>query len=162
MYKTILLPTDFTISTFVLAEKAIADHPDHQLDFLFVHGIHASDSITELMFFSKEKTLKELGGADFAAACKVFQQNWKDRVNSCRIELFMGFMQTAFNNFLRNKKVEQVYFTDAARVYHKHRMSADLTRYLVKSQVDKVRVPAEAVNTQLGDAHGNPQISFTK
>lgn len=136
----IAFPTDFTVESLNLVKQAIEDHPNEKIDFLLVHGIHVTDSITDLLFFSKGKIISSLTNPVFDEACSVLRKHFASAVNSFRIELFMGFTQTAFTNFMISMQVDKMYVPESYTLKLKDAMSADLMPYINRSKVKKTEV----------------------
>ncbi len=137
MSKTILFPTDFNLLSLKPVQTAIADHPEEKLDIVLVHGIHLSDSITDLLFFSKGTIIQELSNAEFEHACTLLRNMFSKNINSLRIELFTGFTQSAFNAFLAGLQVKQIYLP-ATALRLSNKMSMDLSRFITKCDIEKV------------------------
>lgn len=139
MYRTILLPTDFTVNSLNLAKKIIEKESVEKVDFVFIHGIHLTDSISDLLFFSKETVIEKLSNDEFNKSCNVFHQLYSEKINSLKIELFTGFTQSAFNNLLSALKIDEIYLPEQFPLVLTHAMSADLTKYLKRANVQKMQ-----------------------
>lgn len=137
MSKTILFPTDFSIASLKPIQAAISDHPDEKLDLVLIHGIHASDSITDLLFFSKSALVSDLSNEAFDSACKLLQNLFSNRINSLRIELFTGFTQSAFSAFLDGLRANKLYIP-FSKLELTNKLSMDLSSFIAKSNVEKV------------------------
>lgn len=153
MYKTILFPTDFTVRSLNLVKKAIEDHPGEKLDILLIHGIHSSDSITDLLFFSKGKIIQKLSSLEFEDACQLLSNIFKEQVNSIKTELFTGFTQSGFNEFVKDLKVDTIYLPVKSDFVFRNKMSADLTRFLIKNTSTKVFVQEHAEKIEMNRDH---------
>jgi len=107
--KTILIPTDFTIESLNTVKGAFKKQDDGEpVNLILVYSAFLSDSITDRLFFSKEKYLLALQSEKFREACQVLLNTYASRVNSFRIELFSGFTKQAFANFLEANDVNEV------------------------------------------------------
>ena len=149
MDKTILCPTDFTPESLNLVKQAIQDHSGEKLNILLLHGIHNSDSITDLLYFSKGKIVATLTNPAFEKACQILQERFGEHLNSFRTELFSGFTQRAFNNLLGDLRVDLVYVPNSYQFQLPGKLSMDLTGYLDKCSADKVNVYWSAYNEPL-------------
>lgn len=141
--KTILLPTDFTLNSLNLAKQAIEKnaHSNAKLNLLLVHGIDVSDSITDLLFFSKGKLLKSLIDDTFQEGCSVLRNGFGDELNSLRIDLFTGFTQSAFNAYVQANQVDAILYADSTTKLRPHRSSVDIRRFFSKAACDVEFVP---------------------
>lgn len=108
MKTTILIPTDFTIESLNLFKKAAQSTENESVNIVFLHCIYLSDSITELLFFSKKTIIKSLVNPDFQDACKIICNKYASRINSTRIEIFSGTTQNAFNQFLEGNLIDEI------------------------------------------------------
>lgn len=147
MYKTVLLPTDFTINSLNAAKKVIDNGSIEKIDFVFIHGIHLTDSISDLLFFSKDTVIEKLSNEDFKKSCILFQELYAKKINSLKIELFTGFTQTAFNNLLSALKIDEIYLPEHFPLTLTNAMSADLTKYLKRANIEKTRY----IDSQVAD-----------
>ncbi len=108
MKKTILLPTDFSIESLRLLKEAITHVEIGSINIVFLHCIHLSDSIVDLLFFSKKELIESLLNKDFNDACKIIRNKYTHKINSARVEIFTGTTQQAFNNFLEGNQVDEI------------------------------------------------------
>ena len=107
--KTILIPTDFTIESLNTVKGAFKKINDgEQVNLILVYSAYLSDSITDRLFFSKEKYLMASQGEKFREACHVLLNTYASRVHSLRTELFCGYTKSAFANFLEANQVDEV------------------------------------------------------
>ncbi len=136
MYKTILLPTDFSIESLNVLKSVIQDQPDNEeLNIILLHGMHLTDSITELMFFSKPKALAPLISSDFREACDVIRNKYYSKVRSIREELFTGYNQRAFDIMMGSLRVDEIYLPDGFRFTAPGKRSFDTIPFLRKCKV---------------------------
>lgn len=108
MKKTVLLPTDFSIESLKLLREAINSVEIGSINIVFLHCIHLSDSIFDLLFFSKKEMIESLMSKDFNDACKIIRNKYTSKINSARVEIFTGTTQQAFNNFLEGNRVDEI------------------------------------------------------
>lgn len=140
MSKTILFSTDFTAGSLRIVQTAIEDHPGEQLDIVLLHGIHLSDSITDLLFFSKSALIARLSRKEFENACHLLQQLFSKQINSFRIELFTGLTQSAFDALLLGLRADQIYIPEIQPKLSR-KMSKDISHFIARSSLEKIAVP---------------------
>lgn len=140
MTKTILCPTDFTSESLNLVRQAIQDHADEKFNLVLLHGIHQSDSITDLLYFSKGKVIAELSNPIFDKEIEVLKARFAENINSFRLELFSGFTQRAFDRLLTDLQIEVVYLPRKYNFQLPRKSSMPLTRYLDRNPIRKVQV----------------------
>ncbi len=141
MKKTILLPTDFTIeSLHVLKTVLSQSKQDEIFDIILLHGVHLNDSITDLLFFSKQKVLAKIVSKEFNEACSVIQNKYASKINSVRKDIFTGFTQSAFNSYAEANQVDAVYLPSDFTWNFDKRRSFDLTPFIQKSKLPVYKI----------------------
>lgn len=148
MCKTILIPTQFNSETISLIKQAIEDHQNEKIDIVLVHGIHASDSITDLLFGSKRNMLEKLTNTNHEESKQFLLDHYNTEINSLRTELFSGFTQAAFQNFLDGNNIQKIYCYDAKTNLKKVNYSADLSKFIKRSKIEKISLNNSNFNTQ--------------
>ncbi len=109
--KTILIPTDFTIESLNTLKEALKLQSE-KVNIILVYFSGTPDSITELLFFSKENYLASFQREGFREACQVLLNTYTSKINSFQIELFSGYWQRAFNSFLEINEVDEVFIPE--------------------------------------------------
>jgi hypothetical protein len=134
MHKTILFPTDFSVGSLNIVRSVM-----HSMDsstkyrIILVHGYRPSVSISDLLFTSNNDRLRELSGSEFTSACEVILSTFESSIVDIRTELFIGFNQNAFNNFLEANMVSEIYLPQAHVLGLPHKCSFDVVPYIRKS-----------------------------
>ena len=140
MKKTILIPTDFTVNSLnVLKTILIQNEAKQAYNVILLHGMSLSDSIRDLLFFSKSKQIDSLTNPEFEEAYEVIRNKFDSQISSLRIDLFTGYNLSAFNNYLEGNKVEQIFISDKKPVLT-NKNSFDLSRFIEKCQVEVTKV----------------------
>lgn len=140
MKKTILIPTDFTVNSLnVLKSILIQNDAKQTYNVILLHGMSLSDSIRDLLFFSKSKQIDSLTNPEFEEAYEVIRNKFDSQISSLRIDLFTGYNLSAFNNYLEGNKVEQIFISDKKPVLT-NKNSFDLSRFIEKCQVEVTKV----------------------
>lgn len=140
MKKTILIPTDFTVNSLnVLKSILIQNEAKQTYNVILLHGMSLSDSIRDLLFFSKSKQIDSLTNPEFEEAYEVIRNKFDSQISSLRIDLFTGYNLSAFNNYLEGNKVEQIFISDKKPVLT-NKNSFDLSRFIEKCQVEVTKV----------------------
>lgn len=138
MRKTILIPTDFTVNSLNTLKTVLTNNSsDTSLDIILLHGLTLSDSIRELLFFSKMKQLDSLTNNEFEEAYEVLCNKFDSQINSFKIDLFTGYNQNAFNSYLKANKVETIFIANRKQKLS-HRKSFDLSPFIRKSNVEVI------------------------
>jgi hypothetical protein len=95
MRKTILIPTDFTITPLLLLKHAAATSAV-ELDVIFLYCTPLPDSITDLLFYSPKKIIEAAVTTAFSEGCAVIQNKYADKITSIRFEVFHSRSTDAF------------------------------------------------------------------
>jgi len=140
MKKTVLIPTDFSIESLNLVKYAAQQAVNESVNVLLVHGLRLSDSIMDLLFFSRNKTILKLQNADFDEACKVLRNKYDSQINSFRIEIFSGFTQSAFQKFLEAHRVNEILIPKSYTFKRTADKSFDLLPFIKSSQYEATEV----------------------
>jgi hypothetical protein len=140
MRKTILIPTDFTVNSLNVLKSILVNNDANQTyDVILLHGMSLSDSIRDLLFFSKSKQIDSLTNSEFEEAYEVIRNKFENQISSLRIDLFTGYNLSAFNNYLEGNKVEQIFISDKKPVLT-NKNSFDLSRFIEKCKVEVTKV----------------------
>lgn len=136
MKKTILIPTDFTIESLNVL-KTFLNNADKECkyDIILLHGAFLNDSITDLLYFSKRKQIKNFSNSQFDEAFLVIKNKHESMINSIRKEVFFGLNQNAFNNFVEGNKIEEAYIPAHRMMHLRNKKSFDLIPYVLKSGI---------------------------
>ncbi len=141
MNKTILIPTDFSIESLNLVKYAAESATSERINILLTHGLRLSDSILDLLFFSRNQTISKLTNDDFNAACKILLNKYQTQVDSLSIDFFSGFTRSAFQNFLEAHKVHEILIPKSYVLNNTTTKSFDLLPFIKSSsyQVNEVQ-----------------------
>ena len=74
--KTVLIPTDFSIESLNTVKGALKQCEGENTNLILVYGVYLSDSITDLLFFSKPKYLSTLQSEKFTQACEILKNKY--------------------------------------------------------------------------------------
>lgn len=136
MKKTILLPTDFTIESLNFLKNVLSQSSQEEtFDIVLLHGLHLSDSITDLLFFSKKKIINQLASKEFDESCSVIKNKYASKINSIRKDIFTGFTQTAFNNYVDANKFDVIFLPTEFQWNLNKRKSFDLIPFIKNSKL---------------------------
>ncbi len=139
---TILIPTDFSVNSLRLVNQALENRKEEQTDVLLLYAHQLTDSITDLLFFSKTRTLRALSNPDFDEACSILKNKFEGTLNSIRTDLFMGFTQQAFNRYLESNKVSAIYLPENKSI----KMDRLILKFAKRSKVDLIYIELPEIN----------------
>ncbi|TDB60022.1 hypothetical protein [Arundinibacter roseus] len=138
--KTILIPTDFTIESLNTVKGAFKRDSQEKVNLILLYAIGMSDSITDLLFFSKEKFIASQQSGKFAEAFQILQNTYDSQINSFRVELFSGYTQNAFANFLEANQVDEVFIPKDYTLKLQHKRSFNPLPFLKKCKLPKTEI----------------------
>lgn len=150
MRKTILVPTDFTVQSLSVLKTILASNTTQtKFDIILSHGLSLTDSIRDLLFYSKNKQISSLSNPAFDEAIEVIRNKYESQINSLRVDLFTGYNQTAFNNYLEGNKVDQIVMTN--KPFHfSNSKSFKLDSFIKKSKTNVFII-------EIGNSENSPE-----
>lgn len=132
--KTILIPTDFTADSLSILKNALHNEKDEKVNIILGYGKRLSWSISDLLSYSTKSILKELEDDEFTEAKEIILNKYGSKINSLRIELFHGFNQNAFNNYIEGNQVDYSIVPDSDNVMDsKYKNGFDIVPFIKKS-----------------------------
>ena len=109
MPKTILIPIDFSIESLNTLKYALEQHKQEKIVVVLMFAQTMSTSITELLFYSPGKIIRELSTPRFKDAIDILKNTYESSILSLRIELFHGANKNAFLNFYEGNAIDLIY-----------------------------------------------------
>ncbi|MEQ6120356.1 hypothetical protein [Reichenbachiella sp. MALMAid0571] len=134
MHKTILIPIDFSVKSLNLLRSTLEKESEEPVNIVLSCGHFLGTSITELLFFSKEKLLDELINPEFKASLEVIYSKYNSQISNFSIEIFTGNSVAGFINFLEGNRINRVYINPDYTPKFKNKNSFDLMPYIKKSR----------------------------
>jgi hypothetical protein len=134
--KTILIPTDFTADSLSILKNALQSETDEKVNIILGYGKRLSWSISDLLSYSTKSILKELEDDEFTEAKEIILNKYGSKINSLRIELFHGFNQNAFNNYVEGNQVNCSVIPESDDTMDfKHKQGFDIVPFIKKSNL---------------------------
>lgn len=141
MIKNILIPTDFTIESLNILKIVLSNLDENgRYNIILIHGVETTDSITEFLFFSKSKLIESISNEDFSEACEILKNKYSNIVNALRKDVFTGFTQNAFNNYLEANKVDEIFIPENYSMRMASGKSFDILPFIEKCNLDTTLV----------------------
>ncbi len=110
--KNILIPTDFTITSLKLINKAAARFADQRLNITLVHALEPDNSISGLLMLNKRLDVHALYTAEFLDACEVLRNKYASVVDKIKIEFYYGLTKQYRSNFLEARNIDAILFAE--------------------------------------------------
>jgi hypothetical protein len=137
MGRTILIPTDFKVSSLEPLKALLQFQPEDSIKVILVHGIYLSNSISELLFFDQSDWKLELAGKEFLGKLDELEQELGSKVSSIGIRFFSGFTQASFDQFTETHQVDRIIIPYELPFDWSHKKSMDILPFLHKSKIQK-------------------------
>lgn len=141
MIKKILIPIDFTVRSLSLVKEAMERTSPDEVEVLLVHTVQLPYSITDLLFFSKEKFINAALSDDFKASWNVILNKYASRLKSLSIELYTGHTNAYLRNFLEGNQVTDVFLPTDCQMELRHKFSVNPIPLFSNCPVNLVEVP---------------------
>jgi Universal stress protein family len=109
MPKTILIPIDFSIESLNTLKYALEHHKQEKIKVVLMFAQTMSSSITELLFYSPAKIIRELSNPRFKDAIDILRNTYESNIVTFRIELFHGTNKNTFLNFCEGNEIDLIY-----------------------------------------------------
>ncbi|NBA88721.1 hypothetical protein GVN16_23305 [Emticicia sp. CRIBPO] len=149
MIKNILIPTDFTVESLNLVKSFLRQKKDDfTCNIILLHGTSMSDSITDLLFFSKSRFIDSLSNKAFDEACDIIRNKYDSQVNIIKKDIFTGKTQAAFDHFIVANKIVEAYIPAEYVSSKVNQNGIDIIPFIKKSSLNVREVKwrsAEAV-----------------
>ncbi|MES2478804.1 MAG: hypothetical protein V4561_06945 [Bacteroidota bacterium] len=107
--ETILIPIDFNVESLLTLRIALNHHTDGKINVILMYSESLSDSITDLLFYNPQKTIKSLLKPDFEEALSIIKNRYETTVHHIRIELFHGYNSNSLKRFIEAKRISNIY-----------------------------------------------------
>lgn len=138
MIKTILIATDFSLESLEILKKVMnkkdSQHDENQYNIVFVSGYDMGDSITDLLFTTKHSVLQKIRSQEFSDACTIITNKYPHLINKINCDIFTGYFQRSFNNFLDALNVDEAYYSTSKSKNLKKNQFA-ISTYLAKNKI---------------------------
>ena len=142
MKKTVLIPTDFSVDSLNTLKLFLNNYTNNNSSYniILLHGYALPTGIPNLLFFSKEKTLEALTREEFKEVCMMIKNKFASKINVIRTDLFTGFNNAAFANYLEGNEVNEICFNSSMRLQQTSKNSFDLTKFINKSKIKLIDI----------------------
>lgn len=107
MKRTIFIPTDFSEASLDLVDRTLSLAGDDEIEIVLTHCFFLTDSIVELLFFDKDELFQSLKTSRFNVAFRVLRNKYSRVKVEFRWEIFTGFTQAAFGNFVSGNRITE-------------------------------------------------------
>lgn len=137
--QTILIPTDFSASTFSCIPALCEQYRNEQLNLVFTHIFSLSDSITDLLMLSRRNKEYQYVTDTFYTNCYKIKEQ-QSNVASIKIEFFYGSTLSTFKDFLRALGINAILNPDNCAFSKLNSQSADPKAFVERSLLPIVQI----------------------
>ncbi|MFD2098995.1 hypothetical protein [Flagellimonas iocasae] len=106
--KKVLVPTDFSVNSLELVRKALEGSSTESLEVVLLHGTYLSNSITDLLFFSKSKLIQKLQTKEFVEACTVLRNKYPSKIHALYVDVITSNSNAYFKNYVDASQIEEI------------------------------------------------------
>jgi hypothetical protein len=138
-HKTILVPTDLRVASLHSLRLALEliDEPTVNIVLLYCQTL--DDSITERLFYSPARIIRDLSTDDFDDALSILRNRFEHKIGNLRVELFHGFAQSAFDTLLETLGIDSIFFSQSY-LLHLGKRAFDPWPYIQKCPVPHYKI----------------------
>lgn len=104
----ILIPTDFSIKSLKLINRAAERFQGKTLNITLVHALEPDHSIGGLLMLTKRLDVHRLYTAEFMEACEVMRNKYASQIKSIKVEFYYGSTKAYKKNFLQARNIEAI------------------------------------------------------
>lgn len=137
--QTILIPTDFSLSSLDCIPELCKQHKDDELTLVFVHLFKLSDSISDLLMLSRRSKEYEYVSDAFYQQCETLKNSFTN-LNTIRIEFFYGSTLSMFKNFLEAHEVNGILHPEHCSCVNLNKSSINPAVLINKCGLPDVRI----------------------
>jgi len=137
--KTILIPTDFSLSSLQCIPDLCAGHPDKEINLVFLHMFNLSDSMGDLLMLSRRSKEYTYVSDDFYIQCEELKRE-VPQVAAIRIEFFYGSTVSMFKNFIEDQEISHILHPDFCSCQKLNKNSIDPASLISRSNVPTLQV----------------------
>lgn len=133
--KRVFIPTDFSIQSLSIINQLIEESSNTVYEIVFIHGYQSSNSIADLLFFSKQKMIERLQNTAFIKACEVVKNASQSTIASIKLDIIPFKRNLYIKNFFEVNKVDSFIIPSAHQFHFENKNSFDLIPYIKKSGI---------------------------
>ncbi|RZJ90152.1 MAG: hypothetical protein EOO20_09005 [Chryseobacterium sp.] len=130
--RNILIPTDFSVSSFDCFPAICQQQHHEDLNFIFVHMFRLSDSITDLLMLSRRSREFERVGEEFYERANQMK-GFFPQIKAIKIEFLYGTTLAMFRDFIEVNAIDCVLEAQCCFLEKIHKASIDPLVLIEKS-----------------------------
>jgi hypothetical protein len=138
--KNILIPTDFSIESLRCIEPLTRKFRNERLNILFVHLFCISDSLLDVLKFSRRNKDYDYIHEEFWTQCNRLEKKHALRITSIRVKYFYGGTMAVFKNLLEANNIDVVVYPENYHFKKLSNKSLDPSQFIEKCGKEVVRI----------------------
>lgn len=138
--RTILVPTDFRVVSLHTLRLALELIEEPTVHVVLLHCLTLDDSITELLFYSPNRTVDDLSTDDFQHAINIIRNRFEHKIGELQMKLFHGRVQSTFDTLLETWQIDAI-FVPKSYALHLGKRAFDPWPYIVRCPVPCYQLP---------------------
>lgn len=112
MAKTIIIPSDFSQQSLLIAEN-ILRKTDQPVRIIFTHLFHLATDIQDLLFSTYRKKEYEFVSDKFSQECELLKNFYPTLLEEIKVEFYYGNTLASFKNFLDHHQAEAIAYSES-------------------------------------------------
>jgi hypothetical protein len=124
MKNNVLIPIDFTVKSLLQLKKALQEN-NEKCNYFLVKSHELSDSISDLLFFSRSSLLRSYSTPEFNEALEILKNKYPEKIQAIHFELFTGLTLHSFESLVEARGITSIY-CDSSMLDKASRFAAEL------------------------------------
>lgn len=133
--KRVFIPTDFSIQSLSVINQLVKESSNTVFEIVLIHGYQPSNSITDLLFFSKHKMIEKLQKSAFVKAYEVIKNANQSTISSIKLDIIPFKRNLYIKNFFENSNIDSFIIPSTQQFHFESKNSFDLIPYIKKSKI---------------------------
>ncbi|RYY37715.1 MAG: hypothetical protein EOP46_01635 [Sphingobacteriaceae bacterium] len=159
--QTILVPTDFKVSSLDCVAAISEQFTGEEVKFIFVHMFKLSDSITDLLMLSRRSREYEVIEDGFYNRCIQIKRD-NPLVNDIKVEFLYGSTLSMFRNFIEANNVTQILNVDDCSVGKINKSSINPSTLIQKSGLPVITATRPVVAEEVQAVKVKPELELSE
>jgi hypothetical protein len=145
--KNILIPTNFNTEALACIPALAQQAKDTEINFIFVHLLKCSDSISELLMMSRRNREYEFISDAFYQKCEEIKSSYP-QVKAIKLDFFYGSTLSMFRNYLEANSINAVLDLKHCSTGPLNKFSVDPANLIAKCGLETIKIQAAAMESR--------------
>lgn len=144
-----LIPTDFSVESLNTLKLVLKNNAATSFEIILLHPFSLGDSISDLLFYSPRRLLRERQTEEFTSALSILKNRYESSIQSISIEAFHSVSLQALKNFVEARGVSHIYVPGSYQL-SKNNAGLDIIPNLKKTAVPFTTITWQANDLNRG------------